>query len=167
MLFLKYGGFFPWGQSMLGKRKTSNAEMLLRRKLLHSGVLWSPLWENCRMDEAVHKEWCQPPCSTKSSHLLDSALWGRGKEMPQIPGLVFWGTKLFHQSQEQFLQVSEFPQVLANPQESRQDLFRKEESALVWAEATLSLQAVLHSKVKNNLFLENWTYFSCFPTSKL
>lgn len=147
--------------------KTSNAEILLRRKLLHSGVLWSPLWESCRMDEAVHKEWCQPPCSITSSHLLDSALWGRGKEMLQISDWVFWGTKPFHQKQEQFLQVSEFPQVLANYQESRQALLRKEETALVWADTMLSLQAELHSEIKNNLFSGNQSHFSYFATSKL
>lgn len=65
--------------SYLEKRQPPNAEIQWRRKHLHSDVLWSPPWETHRMDEAVHTEWCQPPCSTKSSHLLDCALQGRGE----------------------------------------------------------------------------------------
>lgn len=66
--------------SYLEKMQPPNAEIQWRRKHLHSGVLWSPPWETHRMNEAVHKEWCQPPCSTKSSHLLDCALEGRGQK---------------------------------------------------------------------------------------
>lgn len=130
--------------------------MLLRRKLLHSGVLWSPLWESHRMDEAGHKEWCQPPCSTMSSHLLDSALWGRKKKCYKSQTDSF-GYKALPSKPRTISTGVWFSQVLTNYQESRQALLRKEESALVCADTMLSLQSELHSKVKNNLFLGNWS----------
>lgn len=133
------------------------------------------------MNEAVHKEWCQPPCSTKSSHLPDSALRGRGREMLQIPDWGTWDSEHLHQNKERFLEVSKLQQVLETSQESRQALLRTEGNALStsatveqgtvprlhWSEQMLCpttwvLQATLqaghlHSKVKNNLFLGNWS----------
>lgn len=184
LFFVSTQSTFPYRE----KRKPSNAEMLQRRKHLHSGVLWSPLWESHRMNEAVHKEWCQLPCSTKSSRLLDYALQGRGKEMLQIPDWGTWDSQHLHQNKERFLEVSKLHQVLVTFQESRQALLRTEDNAttlhissrgtgnstqiaLVWADTlfdylapTGNTSGYLHSKVKNNLFLGNQS--CCFSTSK-